>query len=405
MAETLLIKLAAVFAVIVVFLLFHKPLNLACLGGLVVFALLFKVPAAECFRLAWKALSTWSSLSVVVSLFLILFLQQIMSRRHLIEQAQEDLNNLFHNRRVTVIGAPMFIGLLPSAGALILAGDIVKRNTDGYLDAEDQAYITTWIRHVPESIMPTYPCVLLLAEIAGVPLGTFLPFMLIPSVVLVLLGYFPFLRKIPREPVSTANVSRGEAALGLIKHLWPLLLTIGLIIAFNMDTALSLLISIVIGLAVYRFSWTEIKDIARQSLDVKLMLNTYLVLVLKEFIAYSGVLQVLPDVLSNLPIPTYLVFTLMFMIGSFISGSTGMVAMGAPLAFAALQGTAALPLMILLNCVNHAVTQLAPTHICIVIAADYFKVELWAVIKKSIPRAVVFMLFAIGYYQVLSGLV
>ena len=107
-------------------------------------------------------------------------------------------------------------------------------------------------------------------------------------------------------------------------------------------------------------------------------------LILKEFIADSGVLQVLPEVLSQLPIPSYMIFAIMFIFGSFISGATGIVAMGAPLAFAALSGMPALPLVILLNCINHAVTQLAPTHVCIVVAADYFKVELGEVIKKTV---------------------
>ena len=38
--------------------------------------------------------------------------------------------------------------------------------------------------------------------------------------------------------------------------------------------------------------------------------------------------------LSGLPIPSYLVFAIMFFFGSFISGSTAIVAIGAPLAFA-----------------------------------------------------------------------
>ena len=43
--------------------------------------------------------------------------------------AGQDLNNLFHNRRINAIGAPMFIGLLPSAAAMILCGDIMKEAT------------------------------------------------------------------------------------------------------------------------------------------------------------------------------------------------------------------------------------------------------------------------------------
>ena len=53
------------------------------------------------------------------------------------KQAQQELNGIFHNRRVNAGGAPVFIGLLPSAAAMILCADIVKDATDGYLDAKE----------------------------------------------------------------------------------------------------------------------------------------------------------------------------------------------------------------------------------------------------------------------------
>ena len=66
------------------------------------------------------------SLSVLVSLYLITYLQRMLEARSQIHLVQQDLNWLFHNRRVNAAGVPLFIGLLPSAAAMILCGDIVK---------------------------------------------------------------------------------------------------------------------------------------------------------------------------------------------------------------------------------------------------------------------------------------
>ncbi len=401
MAETMLLKLCGVFVVIIVLLLFHLPLNISIFGGIVLHIILFKIPPVRCLYLISNVFTKWNSLSILIALYLITLLQRILSRQRMIEQAYTDLNDIFHNRRITAICAPMFIGLLPSAGAMKLAGDIIDDCTDGYLDPKEQAFLTTWIRHIPESTMPTYPCVLLFAEIAGVPLGTMLTAMIIPVAVLILVSYFPYLQRIPRDPDKTSE-KKGGSFFRLIYHLWPLLLILLLILVFKVDTVVSMLLSVVLCMAIYRFSWREIKDMLISSFELKLILNSLFVLILKEFIADSGVLQVLPEMLADWAIPSYLVFSIMFIFGSFISGSTAIVAMGGPLAFANLSGMPALPLLILLNCINHTVTQLAPTHICILVAADYFKVELWDVIKKTIRPAAIFLVFAFAYYHILT---
>ena len=406
MAETMLLKLCGVFVVIIILLLLHMPLNVSILGGIVLHIILFRVPPAKCLFLISNVFTKWSSLSILFALYLITMLQRILSRQRMIEQAYTDLNDIFHNRRVTAVCAPMFIGLLPSAGAMKLAGNIIEDCAEDFLDPKEKAFCTTWIRHIPESTMPTYPCVLLISEIAGVPLSAMLTAMILPVAVLILVSYFPYLKRIPRDPDRTSAVqNKGRSFAGLIYHLWPLLLIILLILVFKVDTVISMLISVVLCIVIYRFKWDELKGMLVSAFEPKLILNSLFVLILKEFIADSGVLQVLPEMLADLAIPAYLVFSIMFIFGSFISGATAIVAMGAPLAFANLTGMPALPLLILLNCINHAVTQLAPTHICILVAADYFKADLWDVIKKTIRPAVIFLAFAFVYYHILTLLV
>ncbi|MEG2185660.1 MAG: DUF401 family protein, partial [Cloacibacillus sp.] len=85
-------------------------------------------------------------------------------------------------------GAPLFIGLLPSAAAMILCGDIVKDYTQGYLDRKEQAFVASWSRHIPKSTLPTYFGVLLMSALSGVPLPKFMLGMIMPLVALVLLG-------------------------------------------------------------------------------------------------------------------------------------------------------------------------------------------------------------------------
>ena len=141
----------------------------------------------------------------------------------------------------------------------------------------------------------------------------------------------------------------------------------------------------------------------RTAFERKMMVNCFLVLVLANFISFTGVLETLPELLQTLPIPAYLVFCLLFFLGCLVGGSVSIIAMGTPLAFAAIPG-AGMPLMVLLMCILHAASQVQPTHICLVMITDYFRVSLGSLIRRTIVPVAVFCAFAIAYYNVLVAL-
>lgn len=394
-----LLCLGITFAVIVVLIAIKRPLYQAMLGGLAATMVLFGISLLDAGKLVVSVFTQWSSLSVLVSLYLISLLARILDDRGQIQLAQQDLNALFHNRRVNATAAPLVIGLLPSAAAMLLCSDIVKDATDDYLDAKEQAFITSWIRHIPESSLPTYTGVLLMGSISGAPMGRFMLGMVIPVFVLLALAYFPYIYRLPRDPGTPQSDDRRKSAINLIKHLWTLLSLMVLILAFGISVVNALLIVIAAALLLYHFSAKKVGSLLIRAWDKKLLLSSFLVLALKNFIGFTGVLQTLPEALSILPIPSYLIFALMFFLGGIISGSSGIIALGAPIAFATMQ--ASVPLMVLLMCMAHAASMVSPVHVCLVVAAEYYNVSMGDLIRKSLPKALMFVVFAIAYYNVL----
>ena len=398
-----LLRLAAVFAVIVTLLSLRRPMYQAMLGGIAATLLLYRIPAAEWLRQPLEVVTNWSSLSVIISIYLITCLQRLMESREQIRLAQADLDGLVHNRRVNAAVAPMFIGLMPSAGAMLLCGEIVREATDSYLERKDQAVLTSWFRHIPESTLPTYAGVLLMAQLSKVPMGEYLLGMIVPNITMIALGWFFFLRKLPKDPGTAPSSKRARDAVHLVQHLWPLLLIILLIIGFKVSVTAALLISIVLAMLCYRSTPKELLTAFWTAVEPKLLINTTLVLVLKEFIDYTGVLQTVPELLDGLPLPPYLAFVIMFFIGPIISGSAGTIAMGTTLAFTALDG--GMPLMVLLMCTVHASMQLSPTHVCLPVAAEDFQVTLGQLIRKTVPLSLIFLSLMLLYYHLLLFLV
>ncbi|MDO4546933.1 MAG: DUF401 family protein [Clostridia bacterium] len=394
-----LVYLALTFLAMVVLLAFKRPLYQAILGGLLVAAALFRISPMVILERVGGVLTSWESMSVLVSMYLISYLQRMLDARNQMKMAQADLNGIFHNRRINATATPMFIGMLPSAAAMLLCGDIVKDSTDGYLDRKEQAVVTSWFRHIPESVLPTYPGVLLMASLSGIELSRFIPAMIVPVAVLALLGYAPFLRKIPKEPETPVSSDKKRDALNLLKHVWTLVAILILILAAGLSVVPALLIVIVAAAIVYRFMPGDMGRMVISAFEPRLIVNTFLVLVLRELISYTGVLQLLPEALSTLPIPTYLIFAILFFLGGIVSGNTGIIALGTPLAFAAMD--AGVELMVLLMCMCHAASQISPVHVCLVVASEYYNISLGELVRKTLPLALAFCILMIGYYNLL----
>lgn len=396
-----ILKLILVFFVIVVMLWMKRPLYQALFAALATTAVFYRILPEQCLVLFCQVLTDWNSMSVIVILYLITFLQRMLEKRKQIQLAQQDLNGLFNNRRVNATLAPIFIGLLPSAAAMLLCGDIVKSSTDGYLDRKEQAFVTSWFRHIPESTLPTYSSVLLMANLTGVPISNYMLGMIVPVIGLFVVPYIPYIRRLPKDTGMSPSKNHKADALHLLQHLWSLLVILLLILIFNVSVVSSIGIVILLSVFVYRFHWQELKPMFASAFETKMLVNTFLVLIFKEFISHTGVIEILPEVLAGLPIPTYLIFALLFFFGCIITGSNGIIALGAPIAFAAIPG-AGLPLMVLLMSMTHTAMQISPTHVCLVVASEYYSVTLGDMVRKTVPVIVVFCMLMLGYYHILQ---
>lgn len=416
-----LIKLAIIFLVIIVLINFKVPLSGAVAVGAVLGCFLYQFGLAYSLELAIGALFSWTTISTIFITYLITFLQRMLEQKGALMRAQRALSGIFNSRRINASVAPIFIGLLPSAAAAFIAGDMVKGATDGYLDKDEQAFVTSYYRHIPESCLPTYSSIILATTLSGVAMGGFLISMIIPVILLIALGYVFYLRKVPKDTGFPPSENKVAEWVNLFKSLWTLLLAIALVIAvpyipfgklsFLPDSVVSFLgdfpvwlaviISIVLYFFIGKFKGKDVLPYFVSALERRIVLNTCVVMIFKEVLTASGVITQLPETLAKLPIPMFLIFALLFLIGTIVSGSTAIVTLCTAPAFAAIPN-GGVPLLMLLMCFSYAAMQVSPTHICLTLIGEYFKSDFGAMVKKTIPIITIFMVAIIGYYLLLT---
>lgn len=397
-----IIKLLVVFAVMVIVLKLKKPLFLSIIGATIAAALLFGIGWGPFFSALYRGATGWGTLSILLVFYLIAFLQRMLEKRGSLDLAQRSLNRLFNSRRITASLAPFLLGLLPSASVVILCGEIVENTVGKDLATEEKAFVTSFYRHIPESFLPTFSSVVIAINLTQgtVTASSFIIGMVPMVIVLALLGYVFYLRRIPKETLLPPSTNKWQDFLNLCIGCWPIALIIALILTFDIPVYLAAAISILLFILIGRFSLQELQPFLKSAIESNLLISTFFIMLFKEVLGATGVIATLPALFAKLPLPEFLIFALIFFFGTIISGSQAIAVIGIPLVFMSIT-EAHLPMFILLMGMTFTANQITPTHVCLPIAAEYFHISFDALVKQSLPLLAVYCAALFSYYFLL----
>lgn len=362
---------------------------------------MYKIPANVGAITVANTVTSLTVLKMIGVMYVITFMQRMMEKKNAINTARDGLSGLFNSRWVNCAAAPIFIGLLPSPNAAFIAGDMVEASASEYLSKEEMAVTTSYFRHVSEAFLPTYQNIILALAITGYSASQFVIGMIPMVIVLIVLGILFFLKgKVPNK-TGQANTTDKKEDIKKVAELWPILATIVLIVAFNIDTLYAAIRVIVVYFFVGKFKAGDVAPFFVSAFESKIVFNTLAVYIFKNFLELSGAIKLLPGFFSKFPIPTFLIFVLIFLFGTLVAGSMTMTASVLPVAMESVPN-AGLPLVCLLMMTSYIAMQISPTHICLSIVSEHFDVSLGDMVKKTIPLLVVFTIIAIAYYLLLT---
>ena len=129
---------------------------MSILVGAIISIILYRISPINSIQLAYKSCTSRDTISLVLAFYTITYVQRMMERRGHLLLAERSLDNIFNSRRINAMIAPFVIGLLPSAGAVLIAAPIVQNASGDYLNREEQTFVTSYYRHISEAFLPTY---------------------------------------------------------------------------------------------------------------------------------------------------------------------------------------------------------------------------------------------------------
>ena len=174
-----------------------------------------------------------------------------------------------------------------------------------------------------------------------------------------------------------------------------------LLIAFDIPVYVATPMAAILNIFVDHLKPREIMPMFRTAFEPVIIFNTILIMMFKDIITYTGVIHELPVFFGGLSIPLPMVFALIFFFGTIISGSNAIIPLCMPMAIAAMP-EAGVPLLVLFMGSAYAAMQVSPTHVCLFIAAECFKVDIGALVRRNIPMILVFFAVTLAYTALLG---
>lgn len=395
--------LISIFTIIIIILFFlKKPLIIAILVGIISAIILYQIPLQEAIVTIFNSIKNPTTISVLSILYLITLLQRMMTKEQALIKAQQHFGQVSNHRRINTLIMPTLMGLLPSASAMYLAGDMVNESVKDELDTKEKAFVTSYYRHVFEIFLPTYGSVIIAVSLTNVNLGSFI-IGTSPLVLLyIYLGYFFYLKKLAHNEHKVMNNKGFHLKMFLI-YLSPIILILILNMIFNVPIYLATIIIIIAYALFNRYTINDLTFFIKDAFEPRILGTTLLIFIFKDIISYTGTIETLPVLFESISIAPFLIFGAIFFFGSIMLGNSAVYAIMLPIAFAAIPD-AGMPLLVYLNALGFIAMQISPTHICLYIACEYFKIEMPDLIKKTAIVVFVFSFFTIFYYILLTNI-
>ncbi len=316
-----------------------------------------------------------SLINTLLALLSAMFLAGIYSATKASKKLVESMISI--NPVASSIAIPMAIGLLPMpAGAYVSATLVDELYNRFGLNPVQKTFINYWYRHLWVTIWPLYQVVIISSAILNMPIRDIV-FINMPIAIAYTLSGTITLLYIYRN--RNAVHSYGKSFNGLI-HLWPFISIAVLSLALNINIAISIIVTSIFFIAIYRPSRSDIYRAIRYMFNI-----TIIGLIISSFIFSRAIEK------SGIAYSFATIFSGYRDIALFLTPMAIVLATGFEFTFAILTFP---PLRILLNSNRNILLAftggfigaiLSPSHACLAMSAEYYGAKIRDVYKYLIP--------------------
>jgi len=339
------------------------------------------------------------TISLVIATFGIMLLSLLYKETKVIDDLSKSLSRIANNSKLVVSTLPAIIGLLPVAGGALMSAPLVEAETDKLgLKADKKTYVNVWFRH---TIFPVYPInqvLILTAMLTGLTVTSIIIRQIPVVISMVIVGYLIGLWKTPTaDKKKNSKTSLGPELKRFIITFSPILATIIAVIGFNVNVAISAFIGVAVLLIVAKPNLKVFAKPFRNWAIYGITLAAYGAFLLRNVVEAIGISEIFGAFVANGSVDILLLLTVIpAVLGFFVGSPLGGVAISYSILAGVLSFTP--KSAALLSISTYLGYVISPTHLCLVLTADYFKCPLGKLYKYLIPSLAFSLATAILLY-------
>ena len=360
---------------------------------------LLSLKLEEIPQILWQTTKDPITVSLVGATFGIMVLSQLYKETKAIDALSNSLSEMVRKPKFVVSMLPAVIGLLPVAGGALMSAPMVETEANRLNLKEDKkTYVNVWFRHV---IFPVYPMsqVLILTAALTETSLTMLILRQVPVVIaMILIGYFIGLQ---RSSVINNERNGGKEIHANLKIFLlmfsPILAMILVVVLFKVNVGIAAFIGVMLLAVVERPSLTVLGKVVGNRAIYMISLAAYGAMLLRSVTMASGVSEVVGQILAGGNInKAILLSTLPAVLGFLVGSPSGGIAISFPMLASTLNFTSKAAGLLYISAYFGYLG--APTHLCLVLTAHYFKCPLNKMYKYMIPSLAISFTTALIVY-------
>ncbi len=395
-----LLKIAAIFALILILLRRKLPLGPVILLATVLLGILSGFGLLTFFNVTVKALTDQATIMLLVFLYMVSILEKIERESGKLDRLILALERYVPGRRLRLIVMPAFLGFLASPGGAMFSAPFVEKAGEPLgLRGEEKTFINYWFRHIWEYSLPLYPATILAATILNTSMRSLIEKMYFCTIAAILggilFGLVPLRLKAKDE---NKEKPRGELR-HLVMGIFPVAALLVMIIAFKVNMVLALLIVVIFEAVSTRVTLSALFGFMKKSMGFDIFLAVVAIFIFKEALTQSTLATGVSSYFGELGIPVPLLFFILPFLVGFLTGVT-MAPIG--ITFPLLLSMAPMPGSLSLFCFGFSSAVLgvllSPIHLCLILTAQYFQVDFTRVYRYMILPILFMLLCSILLY-------
>ncbi|MDH5783502.1 MAG: DUF401 family protein [Candidatus Bathyarchaeota archaeon] len=367
----------------------------------------------------WKTSTDYVTISLVLATFGIMLLSQLYKETELIMILSQSLSEIVRNSKFVVSVLPAVVGLLPVPGGALMSAPMVEAEANKLeLEKTRQSYVNIWFRH---TIFPVYPMsqvLILTGALTGLSVISLIMRQVPVVIAMIAIGYIIGFWKISEAKHEATKNSLTTNLTSLLKAFAPILAMIFAIVVFNIararrafnmfsipvistfDVSVAAFLGVIVLLLISKPSLNVFSRPFRSRSIYEVTLAAFGAMLLRNVTMASGISETIGMLITGRNInDVVLLSTLPAALGFLLGSPLG----GVALSVSMLTGTLSFAPKTagLLYMTTYLGYLGAPTHLCLVLTADYFKCPLGRVYRYLIPSLAMSFLTAILVYFLL----